>query len=545
VLNKHLDFVPFGRARRAALLGAALATALSGATLSCATNPVTGERELTLVSTSQEIAIGQQQYGPTRQMQGGDYTADPELVRYVQGVGRKLAAHSPRKDLPYEFTVLNNGVPNAWALPGGKIAVNRGLLLALENEAQLAAVIGHEIVHAAARHGAQSMERAMLAQGALGAVAIAAQGSEIGNAAVQGAALGAQLVSQKYGRDAELEADYYGMEIMVAAGYDPQGAVELQEIFLDMSNGQEPGWLEGLFASHPPSSERLAANRENAARLSQSQSGSGAGRIGAAEYQQAVARLAESQEAYAISQSGTAALARGDARAALTAANRALAIEPDEPEFHGLASAASLALGDERNAEAEASRAVALAPDYYAWALQRARVRLAEGRSDAAMADLEKSLSLLPTADAHFEIATLLESRGMEQPAMEHYRVAASGGEAWLARAGDPLARLELPRAPERWITLRSVLDKRGFLTLELQNRAPFPVQDVEIEITRPASGREASAGPGVRTDRFQLPDVLQPGQTLRRRTNIGPLEGASGLEPLKARVVSARPVDG
>ena len=124
------------------------ATLLTG----CVINPVTGDRELALVSAEQEIAIGEQQYEPSQQMQGGEYTLDPELTSYVAGVGQKLAAVSDRQ-LPYEFVVLNSSVPNAWALPGGKIAVNRGLLTELDSEAELAAVLGHEIVHAAARHG--------------------------------------------------------------------------------------------------------------------------------------------------------------------------------------------------------------------------------------------------------------------------------------------------------------------------------------------------------------------------------------------------------
>src|SRR5210317_1032321 len=113
----------------------------------CAVNPVTGKNELSLISESQEISIGQKNYGPSRQMQGGDYNVNPELSVYVNTVGQKLARVSDRK-LPYEFVVLNNSTPNAWALPGGKIAVNRGLLMSLENEAELAAVLGHEIVPA-------------------------------------------------------------------------------------------------------------------------------------------------------------------------------------------------------------------------------------------------------------------------------------------------------------------------------------------------------------------------------------------------------------
>ncbi|PJC71288.1 MAG: peptidase M48, partial [Zetaproteobacteria bacterium CG_4_8_14_3_um_filter_59_5] len=93
----------------------------------CVTNPVTGKNDFSLVSEQQELAIGAQQYAPARQAQGGDLVADPGLTAYVSQVGQRLAAVSDRK-LPYEFKVLNNSVPNAWALPGGKITINRGLL---------------------------------------------------------------------------------------------------------------------------------------------------------------------------------------------------------------------------------------------------------------------------------------------------------------------------------------------------------------------------------------------------------------------------------
>ena len=146
----------------------------------CGTNPVTGKREIQFVSTSQEISIGQQNYAPMKQSEGGDYEVLPDLSRIHH---RSRPASWSRADdailvkdrnLPFEFTVLNNSVPNAWALPGGKIAVNRGLLTALDNEAELAAVLGHEITHALARHGAQAQERGTLLQGGLVAAQIGA-----------------------------------------------------------------------------------------------------------------------------------------------------------------------------------------------------------------------------------------------------------------------------------------------------------------------------------------------------------------------------------
>ncbi|MDZ7644654.1 MAG: M48 family metallopeptidase [Woeseiaceae bacterium] len=236
------------------------------ATAGCAVNPVTGERELTLVGTAEEIRMGEESYLPMRQSQGGEYDVDPELTAYVQDVGQRLAAVSDRP-LPYEFVVLNNSVPNAWALPGGKIAINRGLLTELGSEAELAAVLGHEIVHAAARHSARRMEQGMLLQGLVLATAVVTSDSDYGNLAIGGASVGAQLLTQRYSRSAELEADRYGMQYMAAAGYDPQGAVSLQETFLRLSEGRRSDWLSGLFASHPPSQARLEANRQTAASL--------------------------------------------------------------------------------------------------------------------------------------------------------------------------------------------------------------------------------------------------------------------------------------
>ncbi|MEO1574856.1 MAG: M48 family metalloprotease, partial [Pseudomonadota bacterium] len=177
----------------------------------CGTNPVTGRTELQFVGEAREIQLGQQNYLPARQMQGGDYVIDPELTAYVQDVGVRIARVSDRPNLPYEFVVLNNSVPNAWAMPGGKIAFNRGLLTQMNSEAELAAVMAHEIVHAAARHSAKTIERGTLMQVGLLALQVSQVDNEYGGLVVNSGAVVAQLLSQKFSRTAELEADYYGM----------------------------------------------------------------------------------------------------------------------------------------------------------------------------------------------------------------------------------------------------------------------------------------------------------------------------------------------
>ncbi|PPD17058.1 MAG: peptidase M48, partial [Methylotenera sp.] len=236
-----------------------IAIAIGLTVTACGTNPVTKKKEFQFVSQDKEIAIGKENYSPARQSQGGDYVIDPELTAYVQDIGKRLGAVSDRPELPYEFVVLNDSVPNAWAMPGGKIAFNRGLLYELNSEAELAAVMGHEIVHAAARHGAKSMERGLFLQGAMIAVGIGAQNTDYANLVVGASQLGAQLVSSKYGRDAESESDLYGMQYMKKAGYDPAAAVTLQETFVRLSKDRESNFITGLFASHPPSPERVAA----------------------------------------------------------------------------------------------------------------------------------------------------------------------------------------------------------------------------------------------------------------------------------------------
>ena len=295
----------------------------------CAVNPVTGEREFMTVSTSDEIKMGTQNYAPMLQSQGGVYDVDPALSRYVKSLGQQLAAVSDA-DLPYEFAVINNSVPNAWALPGGKIAINRGLLTEIHSEAELAAVLSHEIVHAAARHTAKQISQSQLLQGLIVATSVATDDSSYGDLAVGGASVAAQLITTKYGRGAELEADKYGMRYMSRAGYDPQGAVALQETFVRLSEGHNQDWLSGLFASHPPSNERVNANRKTALKLP------AGGKQGTDSFRVAMQKTFEAKPAYDAYDEGRDALGEKDTEEALALANKALDIFPAEAHFHAL-----------------------------------------------------------------------------------------------------------------------------------------------------------------------------------------------------------------
>jgi predicted Zn-dependent protease len=325
---------------------------------------VTGKNDLILVGEGQELSIGQQNYSPMRQSEGGDYVMDPALTSYVQRVGNRLAAVSDRK-LPYEFHVLNNSVPNAWALPGGKIAVNRGLLIALKSESELAAVLGHEIVHAAARHSAQQMSRGMIFQGGLLAAQVVGSDSDYGGLYAAGAGLAAQLATQKYGRDAELEADHYGIDYMVRAGYNPQGAVTLQETFVRMSANKDSSWFQGIFASHPPSQERLDANRRHAAKFAPS------GEVGTEAYAAAMAQTMKAKPAYDSYDEGRKALSQKNADAALAKAEQAIKLAPGEAHFYALLGDAFLVQKKYPQATQAYTDAIARNDGFFYYYLQR------------------------------------------------------------------------------------------------------------------------------------------------------------------------------
>lgn len=432
----------------------------------CATNPVTGKSELSLVSEQQELAIGAQQYAPARQSQGGDYEVDPGLTAYVNQVGQRLASVSDRK-LPYEFKVLNNSVPNAWALPGGKISVNRGLLTELKSESELAAVLGHEIVHAAARHGAQQMSKGMLLQVGVAGVTIAAQGEEYGGLVQMGAGVGAQLLSQKYGRDAERESDYYGMQYMVRAGYDPQGAVDLQRTFVKLSEGRQQDWLSGMFASHPPSQERVNNNMALLATLPRG------GEAGVARYKAKTAHLMKTKPAYDAFDKGRARLKEGNSASARRLAGQAIAIEPKEALFYGLSGDVEQKDGHLKSATQQYDKAIRLNPNFFYYYLQRGIVNERLNLTSRAQSDLEHSVKLLPTANAYNALGNLARKAGRLSDAKAYYaKVAGSQGELGKQAYGS-LVDLDLKDNPGKYIQARVGQDTQGRVLVQVSNPTP------------------------------------------------------------------------
>lgn len=453
-----------------------LGTVLTG----CGINPVTGKRELQFVSQAQEVQIGEQNYAPTRQGEGGDLTVLPELTAYINEVGRKLTAVADRQ-LPYEFTVLNNSVPNAWALPGGKIAVNRGLLTELSNEAELAAVLGHEIVHAAARHGAKAQERGTLLQvgmiaGTLGAGLSGVDGN-LASMMIQGAGVGTQLIQSKYGREQELESDKFGMKYMKAAGYDPQGAVTLQETFVRLfeQGGKQQSFFEGLFASHPPSPERVQQNI-----LSADQLGRG-GDLGVERYKARLAGLQQIKPAYDKLDEAMKQANKKEFTQARKLTEEAVQLVPRESRFHEFLGDIDLAEKKPESALPHYKKAIELNPDYFGPYLGGGVAQLQAGNKAKAEEWLTRSSQLLPTAPAAYYLGNILRERGDVAGATQYYRAAAGSDSSYGQRANAELVRMDLPQNPGNYLAAGAQFDAAGRLVVVVQNRSPVPLTDVRV----------------------------------------------------------------
>lgn len=235
--------------------------------ISCAINPVTGQKELMFVSESQEIEIGREFYPSALwgDVGGGGEFTDEGLKSYLKDIVLNIHAVSHRPNLPVDFAIQNSSIPNAWAIPG-HVVITRGLLAGLDSEAEFVFVMGHEMGHVAARHSASQMTYGMLQQIGLGAAGIALGESEYAGLAMNVGAIGSTLLLLKYSRSDELEADELGIQYMSQLGYDPKNAIYAHKRLEQLSreyarsvgkDSIEGGFFEDLLSTHPRTAIRI------------------------------------------------------------------------------------------------------------------------------------------------------------------------------------------------------------------------------------------------------------------------------------------------
>ncbi len=254
----------------------ALAAVLGTAVSACAVNPVTGRREVVLISESQEVAMGREAAQDVETSIG--LVPDASLQEYLQRLGVRLAADSERPDLPWHFRVVDDPTPNAFALPGGFIYITRGLLTVMNAEAELATVLGHEIGHVTARHSVQMISRAQLAQLGVGiGMILLPELRQFGDLA----GAGMQLLFLRYGRDAEHQADDLGFRYALEGGYDVRAMANVFVALARMSQLENQSPLPAWLSTHPYPEERIQRTQARVAAVEQDLA---ALRLGVADY---------------------------------------------------------------------------------------------------------------------------------------------------------------------------------------------------------------------------------------------------------------------
>jgi predicted Zn-dependent protease len=392
-------------------------------------------------------------------------------------------------------------------------------------------------VHAAARHGAKAQERGTLLQAGLAAAQIGAAVSDVDtNVAgllIQGAGVGAQLVQQKYGRDQELESDHYGMKYMKLAGYDPWGAVTLQETFVRLSQqegAKKQGWLDGLFASHPPSAERVEKNKATATELGRG------GASGADQYTARMKSLRAVEPAYRKYDEALTAARKKDFTGARSLAEEATRMLPKEGRFHELLGEISLAQKQPKEALPYYQKAIDLNSDYFGSYLGAGVAQFQAGNHAQAEEWLSKSSQLLPTAPAAYYLGTIARERGDRAKAMEYYRAAASSHSRIGQMAAAEFVRMDLPQNPGNYVAAAGQFDAQGRVLVVVQNRAPVPLRDFQVTpVLVDAAGRIVQQAAPVRVGA-----VLKPGEQVAAAAGIGNLSQEQ-LQSLRFKVDGAR----
>lgn len=412
--------------------------AVAGIATGCAVNPVTGRQQLMLISREQEIDIDRKN---SPHQFSVDYGAiqDHPLNNYISTVGSKLAARSHRPDMPYSFRGVNAAYINAYAFPGGSIAATRGILLAMENEAQLAALLGHELAHVNARHTASQMSKSLLGNAFLaGAVAYASQRKH-GELTEKIGMLSAGLLLASYSRDNEREADAIGMEYMVAAGYSTQGMIGLMAILQSISK-HEPSAIELMFSTHPMSDERYRNAQDNARTFFRSARSLPLHRE---RYMDHTAHLRKMKDAIKAMQSSDEAMGREDYDSAQKLLSKALQQAPND--YAALVMMAKCQLARENYKEA--SRYAELARKSYPEEAQSYHLqgitKLLQKKYDAAYHSFATCEQLLPgNPNLSFYKGIALEGMQRHRDAAREYQryLHSSGGQG--AQAAHAYQRL-------------------------------------------------------------------------------------------------------
>ena len=391
-----------------------LVTLLILITFSCAVNPVTGKQELMFVSEQQEIEIGKEAAPSLYWSYGGEFK-DPELHDYLEGVVRRIWNSSERPYLPMRFVVQNTSVPNAFALPG-YVAITRGLLAELENEAQFVAVMGHEVGHVMARHTAKRITLGQLQQLGLLLGGILLSGSSHSDTFLRLGAIGSNLLLLKYDRSQEIQADRLGVKYMARLGYDPYEAIQAHERLQVAVNSYlkrmgikrgEDNFINSLLSTHPRHEVRVQEIKDMINHLPPYKiKGDGKFRK---RFLRMTRRLRRINRVYFIYDRALKNYNKNHLQRAERLIKRAIKKQPDQAAFYNLYGMLMYKRNEIQRARQNFRKALSLEKDYQPSIYGLGLVALKKGHYQAALKRFRRSLQLFPShPDSYFGMGKTL-----------------------------------------------------------------------------------------------------------------------------------------
>ena len=369
---------------------------------SCAVNPVTGERELMFVSEEEEIQIGREATPSLYWSYGGEFK-DPSLHDYLASVVKRIWQYSERPYLPMRFVIQNTSLPNAFALPG-YVAITRGLLAELDNEAEFVAVMGHEVGHVMARHTAKRITLGTIQQLGLVIGGIALSGSRGGDTFLRLGAIGSSLLLLKYDRQQELQADRLGVKYMALLGYDPYQAIEAHRRLQIAVNNylkrlgktrKQEGFLDAILSTHPRHEVRVQEIR-NMINSLPSYKIRGDGKFKKV-FLEKTARLRRINRIYFIYDKAIQLYNKNNLKAAEKKLKKAIKKQPDQPPFYNLYGMIWYKRNNPERAKRYFYKALKIEKKYQPSIYGLGLVSLKEGDYRKALKRFQESLNLYPS----------------------------------------------------------------------------------------------------------------------------------------------------
>lgn len=463
------------------------------------------------VSQSVELK-GMQRFNYLLQLSGGQYLSDPALTEYISVIGNRLVRLGGYSHLESEFYLINSSAKNAWVDPHGRISVSRGMLLALDNEAELAALLGHLLSHAANQHHQGFLQRT----------------NEIDKVLLQQAA--AHIISRDVLEDAleamaaygiqysgavEQEADREAIRLMVMAGYDPQAAVDLQRKFLNWGKSSSL-WLR----YHATNQERLAANRQAA-------HGQIRGLMLAKDsYQKAIANLVADQVLYDQLSAVEQLLQQGKADQAYQRISTLMGDYPERGELSAMVGEALLEMGELANSLVAFDQAIARNPSYYLFYLRHGELSMMEGDLSTAEQQLQKSVQLLPTVRGYRLLAELMERQGKIGLAYRYFEKAGRSDSEEGQDAAKQAKRVDFSENPDRYIHIKHTRQSPDTVMLFITNINPYPVNVKSLLLS--ATGKY----------RVKLDKQIPSGQSITSTVTIKGLSKVESVQVDKAELI-------